>query len=123
MSYSDESGKTGKTGKTGKILFEGFPEVPVNAFDFILFPPTVLLRSYKAICPLCYRRTETYDSNNRDIMCLFCINNIIKIQTIVRRFLVRNKLKRLKKQELMHRFFIQKGINGVDFTKIIINFL
>jgi hypothetical protein len=91
--------------------------------DNIIFPtsPPILVRTHKAICPVCYGRSETYDPNNRTIICFYC--SVLIIQSNVRGFLVRIKRNRLKKQELMHRIFIKKGLNGLDFVKNIIKFL
>ena len=107
----------------------GFQEIPIDAFEaFNLdeYEPQqpLLMRSYKATCPFCYKRSHTYERHNRVCLCITCEKYLIpSIQGIARGFLVRKKLQRLRKKELVNRWFVTKGVNGGDFSKIISKFL
>ena len=107
----------------------GFSEIPVNAFTAFNLeeyepPHPLLMRSYKATCPLCYKRSHTYDRHNRISLCFSCEKYLIpSIQGIARGFLVRKKLQCLRKKELVFRWFFTNGVNGGDFSKIISKFL
>ncbi len=107
----------------------GFSEIPVNAvkaFNLEEYEPPhpLLTRSYKATCPLCYKRSHTYERHNRISLCFACEKYLIpSIQGIARGFLVRKKLQRLRKKELVFICFFKNGLNGGDFSKIIIKFL
>ena len=113
------------------VLFQGFPEVPQDAFiEFELddnnfsVPPPPLRRSYKAICKCCGNRSETFDPLIRIVICFMCENVYVKtIQSVVRGFCVRQKLRKLRKKELIHRWFISRGLEGVDFASLITSFI
>lgn len=119
------------------VLYQGFPEVPQDAFDeFDLdfqqpqLQPQLrrtqpqLRRTYKAVCKLCYNRSETFDPLIRDVICFMCENLYVKnIQSVVRGFLVRQKLRKLRKKELMHRVFMSRGYDGTDFSILITSFI
>ena len=123
------------------VLFQGFPEVPQDAFiEFelddnnfsvppppplsALPPPQLLFRSYKAICKCCGNRSETYNPLIRIVICFMCENVYVKtIQSVVRGFCVRQKLRKLRKKELIHRWFISRGLEGVDFASLIASFI
>jgi hypothetical protein len=78
-----------------------------------ILPPYRLKRTYKAYCRHCYGISSTYDPKDRTVPCHFCIY-ILKIQKVSRGFLVRNKVRKIKKIELIHRWFMGKHINGKD---------
>ena len=105
---------------------DGFPEVPSDAFsEFNLdnIQPIPLVRTYKAYCSICLGRAYTTTQNTFFCYCYTCTFNLIPfLQRIVRGYLVRQKLKRLKNKELIYRWFTQKGINGGDLTNKIGSF-
>lgn len=85
-------------------------------------PP--LRRTYKAYCPFCEGMTTSYVQTIRDVPCEFCTRiTIPTIQKYVRGFLVRQKLKKLKRKEAIHRWFTSKDVNGKDFSHLIYSFL
>ena len=79
---------------------DGFPEVPsdaFSAFDLDNIQPKPLTRTYKAVCPMCLGRAYTTMPNNFFSYCYTCTFDLIPfLQSIVRGYLVRQKLKRLK---------------------------
>ena len=80
--------------------------------------------TYKAQCPLCNGYLYTYERYNRIILCHMCENFLIpSIQGIVRGFLVRNKIQRLRCKELVHRWVLTKGFSGKDISRTVSKFL
>ena len=120
-------------------LLPGFPEVPLDAFDVfgIDIPPLVpldafdvfgidippLRRTYTAYCSYCDGLSQSFNQNNRISTCHICHMYATVLQCVVRGFFVRQKLRRLKKKELMHRLFMSRGLEGVDFARLITSFL
>ena len=79
-------------------------------------------RTHKATCPYCHGCSETIDPNNRIVSCYWC-EKTIPLQKFARGFLIRKKIKNMKKKELMQRWFITKDVNGIEFSDIISKFL
>jgi hypothetical protein len=104
----------------------GFPEVPEDAFDVFDLPmhPPILIRTYRAYCPLCYIKTDSTNLSIREIHCMNCIEFVIKIQSWYK---VRKCVKKYKNtlisKELMYRVFFKKEINGFGLSDRICKFL
>jgi hypothetical protein len=95
-----------------------------NALMYPIGPPSVLIRTHKAYCTYCKGMSTSYNRDIRIVPCYFCVNVLIpKIQKNIRGFLVRKKLMKLKKKELIDRWFMGKNINGSDFSYHIHSFL
>lgn len=108
------------------IPFPGFPEVPPDAFEMLDEDIELLqlVRYYKSYCPHCYTLSHVSDHSKQNIICNTCeIVFSTLIQGIVRGFLVRQKLQRLRKKELVHRIFMSRGFDGIDFVDIISTYL
>ena len=95
-----------------------------NDFQNMDWYPTLIpiYRTHKATCPYCYGFSETRDPNNRVVACHWC-EKIIPLQKFARGFLIRKKIKNMKKKELIQRWFITKDVNGIEFSNIISKFL
>ena len=103
-----------------------FPEFPPDAFEPFYLPiiPIPLTRTHKATCPKCFCLTSTCNPKKRNIFCKICaIRCITLIQSVVRGFLVRLKIKRLRKKELIYRWFMSRGIDGKHLSYITSLFL
>jgi hypothetical protein len=90
------------------------------------FPPRPppLRRTHKAYCPHCGGISESYDPRERSVPCYYCVQiNIPMIQRNVRGFIVRNKLKKLKRKEAIYEWFFTKNVSGVDLSNKICSFL
>jgi hypothetical protein len=86
--------------------------------------PPPLIRTHKAYCTYCKGVSTSYTPYIRIVPCYFCVNVLIpRIQKNFRGFLVREKLRKLKKKELMDRWFMSNNINGSDFSHHIHSFL
>ena len=86
--------------------------------------PPPLLRTYKAHCSYCRGMAISYDPMIRVLPCHFCKTITIPfIQKHARGFLVRKKLKKLKQQESIHKWFTTKHIDGGNFSREISSFL
>lgn len=97
----------------------GFPEVPDDAFDAFDLPPSPLplTRTYKANCPYCYARSGTMDPDNRSVPCIRCsFTRIPLMQGLVRGYLTRMRIRRLRRRDLMHRWFLTGGCDGGDLS-------
>ena len=96
-----------------------------NISDDEDFPdPPLLRRTYKAYCPHCDGISQSYDPGERIVPCQFCVKiNIPMIQRNVRGFIVRNKLKKLKRKEAIYKWFFMKNVSGVDLSNKIYLFL
>lgn len=103
---------------TNGIMNMGFPEFPDDAFDVFDSPPLpVLRRTFRASCQYCGKRSETMDRENRVFPCLRCMyHNIPLIQSVVRGFLVRQSVKRLRNKEIINRWLMTGGCNGNDLS-------
>ena len=95
-----------------------------NDFQNMDWYPTLIpiYRTHKATCPYCYGCSETRDPNNRVVACYWC-EKTIPLQKFARGFLIRKKIKHMKKKELMQRWFITKDVNGIELSNIISKFL
>tara|TARA_B110000908_G_C10169678_1_gene410174 strand:+ start:424 stop:858 length:435 start_codon:yes stop_codon:yes gene_type:complete len=105
-----------------------FAEIPDDAFDhFGLDDPDTsfsLSHSYNANCPRCFTRTTTFDPNDRLIQCGDCMEfAATTMQRIRRGHVLRQKMKRLQKSELMHRWFTGGGVNGSDLSWNIMKYI
>ena len=89
-------------------------------FSLPLEPPA-LIRTHRAYCK-CGNMSTSYDPNIRITPCLRC-KKIIVIQKYSRGFLVRKKLRKLKKKESIYRWFVCNNINGKDLSILIGSFL
>lgn len=108
------------------IPFSGFPEVSPDALELLDEDIELLhlVRSYKSYCPYCYTFSHISNPSKRNMLCNICEKICSSlIQSVVRGFLVRQKLQRLRKKELVHRMFISRGINGIDFADSIYPYL
>ena len=105
------------------VLIPGFPEVPLDAFDVFGIDIPPLRRTYTAYCSYCDGLSQSFDQINRISTCHICDMYATVLQGVVRGFFVRQKLRRLKKKELMHRLFMSRGLEGVDFARLITSFL
>lgn len=113
------------------MALPGFPEVPLDAFEVFqldippLIPP--LRRTYTSYCLYCDGISHSFNPINRFSIChvceIVCDMYATFIQSVFRGFVVRQKLLRLKKKELMHRLFMSRGYEGSDFARLITSFI
>ena len=88
------------------------------------FPaPQHIVRTYKATCPYCSRRTESNTATRRDVPCFECTTACSTIQKHVRNFLARKKLERLERKEMVHRWFVSNKVCGVWSSRMVYLFL
>ena len=86
--------------------------------------PPPLVRTYKAYCTYCGCMATSYDPTVIVLPCQFCTAITLPIiQKLVRGFLVRRKLKKLKQKESIYRWFTNKNVNGSEFSHQIHSFL
>jgi hypothetical protein len=103
----------------------GFPEVPDDAFDmFGVLPPPVMIRTYRAKCPVCCTHTSTTNPLERRVPCYRCNNfSAITVQRIFRGFLSRKRLLYTRHSDMINRWFMCNSINGGDLSRNIMKFL
>jgi len=53
--------------------------LPYNLPNELPNYPSFLRRTHKATCPLCHERSETFDPNNRIVICYFCNKRVCKL--------------------------------------------
>lgn len=99
--------------------FETGDDQALNNLSSLAPPPFV--RTYKATCPYCSRRTETKTATKRDVPCFECITTACStIQKHVRNFLARKKV---EQKEMVHRWFVSHGVCGVWVSRMVHSFL
>ena len=102
--------------------------VPVDPFDVHMHPEFVdappLSRTYKAHCPRCWVRTETYSRNNRVVACADCYDfAVLTCQRIRRGMVVRRRLVNKRRSEMMYRWFLMNKVDGSDLAWNIMKFV
>lgn len=95
-----------------------------NDDEIDALPVPRLLRTYKAMCPICYRQTETFNNNNRNVYCDLCFFKVVqRIQFIFRSRFIRRKYLRIISCIEIQKWIISRGIDSKDITLEILKYL
>lgn len=108
-----------------RVLFPEFPSNAFDAFDLdnIPQPPERLRRSYRAVCQYCSGQTFYESSYIRIVVCLNCNHKAKFLQNIFKSCLIRKKFLRIRKKELVTRWFYSRNVNGSDLSSEIIKYV